>query len=265
MAIDEEVGFNPLSQSSYFLRSRDNDNDLSCATGFFVRRNGGLFLITNWHVVSGRNSETNECLSSTCAIPNNLLVRIHKQSQVIEFDELVVPLHDANGDPLWLEHPLHGGNVDVVAIQIDLPAHLIALDVEDFIEPFNDDTREVVADDVFILGYPFGISAGGIFPIWKRASIASEPSLNLSGLPKMLVDTASRSGMSGSPVVLLSRRPITLMGPSPTDPNARVMSRHRMKIVGVYSGRIGAKDRTMEAQLGIVWKMDVVDEIINRQ
>jgi len=71
--------------------------------------------------------------------------------------------------------------------------------------------------------------------------------------------------MSGSPVVLLSRRPITLMGPSPTDPNARVMSRHRMKIVGVYSGRIGAKDRTMEAQLGIVWKMDVVDEIINRQ
>lgn len=30
----------------------------------------------------------------------------------------------------------------------------------------------------FVIGYPFGLQTGGIFPIWKRASIASEPVSN---------------------------------------------------------------------------------------
>lgn len=227
----------------------------------FVIRHKALFLITNWHVVSGRNSETNECLSPTCAVPNTLVIRLHKQTEFIEFEQLEVSLFNDEGAPIWLEHPLHGGLIDVVAIPLALPEHLLALDIEQFIEPMNESTEEAVTDDVFILGFPFGLSAGGIFPIWKRATIASEPALEISGLPKMFVDTASRAGMSGSPVVLFQNRPVTLIRSSPIDPEQKQFSRHRMKLVGVYSGRIGADDTSQRAQLGIVWRRRVIDEI----
>ena len=32
-----------------------------------------------------------------------------------------------------------------------------------------------VAAEVFILGYPEGLSMQGVMPVWKRGSIASEP------------------------------------------------------------------------------------------
>ena len=51
--------------------------------------------------------------------------------------------------------------------------------------------------------------------------------------------------MSGSPVILRRR-----FG---TGPNTT--------FVGVYSGRIGAKDE-LEAQLGIVWRADLVEQIV---
>jgi hypothetical protein len=55
--------------------------------------------------------------------------------------------------------------------------------------------------DVFVLGYPFGPGKTGL-PVWKRGSIASEPDLVPQVENYLLVDTASRPGMSGSPVIL---------------------------------------------------------------
>jgi hypothetical protein len=69
--------------------------------------------------------------------------------------------------------------------------------------------------DVFVLGYPFGPGKTGL-PVWKRGSIASEPDLVPQVENYLLVDTASRPGMSGSPVILrtygthMSRGEITL-------------------------------------------------------
>lgn len=98
--------------------------------------------------------------------------------------------------------------------------------------------------EAFILGYPFGIGVSTL-PIWKRASVASEPSVKISGKPCFYVDTASRPGMSGSPVILRHRMAI---GPPTT-------------FIGVYSGRIGSEDE-LQAQLGIVWRAEVIDQII---
>ena len=59
-------------------------------------------------------------------------------------------------------------------------------------------------DDCFVLGYPKNIDAGLDLPLWKRASIASEPSIDHGGLPRLLIDTATRKGMSGAPIVAIS-------------------------------------------------------------
>jgi hypothetical protein len=95
-------------------------------------------------------------------------------------------------------------------------------------------------------------------PIWKRATIASEPLVDPEGLPKVFVDTATRKGMSGSVAITQTLQ----VGPYPKKDgsNSNTLMAITKEILGVYSGRIGAS--TIEAQLGIVWKKHVIDEII---
>jgi hypothetical protein len=113
----------------------------------------------------------------------------------------------------------------------------------------------MVGMDVFILGYPFGAQPPA-FPIWKRGSIASEPYLVHSTTGYYLVDTASRPGMSGSPVILRSWSNHILESNMWTTTSDKLPID---RIIGVYSGRKIPTD----AQIGIVWHVDYIDEIID--
>ena len=244
-----------LSYSSFYVTCFFNESPLSSATCFFVKRHGMDYLITNWHVVTGRNSQTNEVLDKRYAsIPNKLRVQVFKDQEIVEREEFYVPLYDIDGMPLWFEHPVLGQYVDVVALPVSIPKGMIVAYVEDAIEPFNEDTAVHISDDLYIIGFPFGLSAGIYFPIWKRASVASEPILDVENLPMIYVDTASRQGMSGSPVIYKEKRAFSIIG-------GGRLSRYYMRLVGVYSGRVGVKD-DFSIQLGRVWKAQVIDDII---
>lgn len=264
MGVDQ---YNSLSLTAYFLKAKFNDVVLAeAATCFFIKRESKTYLITNWHVVTGKNSETNKCIRDDCAIPDRISINVLKNGAHVEFEDFEIRLFEGER-PVWLEHPVYKSDVDVVAIEVHIPNNLLVIPLNECIEPFNEDTIAEISNDVFILGFPFGLSADG-FPIWKRASVASEPIVDIGGMPKLLVDTASRSGMSGAAVVLFEKRAVTLVSGSSDGLDSKI-SRHRMKIVGVYSGRIGAKNeldkKSEDVQLGIVWKAKVIDEIISQQ
>jgi hypothetical protein len=161
-------------------------------------------------------------------------------------------LRDADGKPLWLEHPILGQRADVIALPLGpMPG-------ADFY-PINKMVamrlRVGAGVDVVVLGYPFGISMSS-FPIWKRASIASEPELPIAGLPYFFIDTASREGMSGAPVIVRSLGSHDLEGGGTT-----MTGGPASRFLGIYSGRIGAEDE-LKAQLGIVWRAEVVTDVI---
>lgn len=116
-----------------------------------------------------------------------------------------------------------------------------------------------VGDDVFVLGYPFNLNGSREMPIWKRGSIATEPYFDLDNLPKVLIDTATRQGMSGSPVIF---QRIGLIDNYIDENTISDISIGTIRgFLGIYSGRIGSKDE-LQAQLGIVWKKKVIDEIV---
>jgi hypothetical protein len=112
-----------------------------------------------------------------------------------------------------------------------------------------------ISMEVFILGYPFGPEPP-YFPVWKRGNIASEPDLVRLGSQYLLVDSASRPGMSGAPVIRRSWTNHLV--------DSNFVARNDMiatKFIGVYSGRRHTKD-TSDAQLGMVWPEFYINEII---
>ncbi len=242
----------PLSARSLYLELTALGQSLGTATGFVVEHGERYYLITNWHVVSGRQPETNSILSPTGAVPNELRI-VHHGRTLGNWVVRIEPLLDENGDPLWLEHP-RGRQVDVVALLL----HAIDEDVR--IYPFDlslADTDMVpqVAMPVSIIGFPFGLASAGAFPIWKTGHIASDPDLDYKSLPAFLIDATTRGGMSGSPVVL------RLLGGYSTRSGNIIMAQAGSStlFLGVYSGRIHG-----QSEIGIVWRPHVISEILER-
>jgi hypothetical protein len=234
-----------------------NSKPLSTGTAFVWKSEGRLHLITNWHNVSGKDPNTGRHLSSTAAEPNNLKIWFNQKGAMGYKVAKAIPTRGQNGAPLWLVHPQHENKVDVVALPFDpMP------DVEEY--AINDMASEnllvSVGMDVFVLGYPFGMGPAG-FPVWKRGSLASEPGLSSIAQLQILVDTASRPGMSGSPVIRRSWGTHMLEN---GNVSVSTGSGTATRFIGIYSGRIVSAD-PIDAQIGITWPACFIPEIVSGQ
>jgi len=230
------------------------------ATGFLWRNNDDWYLITNWHNVTGLNPLTLKHLGSFTPthVTLGLKYEVMKTDtgQQIGTKNFTMPLYGESG-PFWLEHPSKNA-VDCVAVGMAIPnvSDLVTKPLNEI--EFDHIYRPAVGDECFILGYPKGLKGAGNTPIWKRGSIASEPSLNIAGQPIVLIDSATRSGMSGSPVIArhsgihmngLELADDTIFGTVQT-------------FLGIYSGR--TDDDELGVQIGRVWKSPVIEQIIQQ-
>lgn len=260
--MEKAITINAYSMASYYVDILFNDIKLSNATCFFTKINDHLYLVTNWHVVSGRNADTKECLNKMGGVPNKLRVYVPKENDNSTFSYcddfyMDIELLDQDGNKLWYEMQKNNRMVDVAIIPLkDVKG--ICTTIEQAEEPFNEQVHFEIASEIYIIGFPFGKQTGYV-PIWKKASVASEPELEIEELPYFFADTATRSGMSGSPVILYKDRPAVLF-----NEKEKKISRHWTKFIGIYSGRIGADCAEKgDAQLGRVWKASVIQELID--
>lgn len=228
---------------------------IGLATGFFYEKDARAFLVSNWHVMSGRNPYTGQSRCTDAALPDALKFALHRKDRLGEWIVgYSARLEDDQGCPLWLQHQA-GQDVDVAVLPINnFPPEAVVYSLPRAGEISN--MAFSVGRDAYILGFPKGIAHQKYLPIWKRASIATEPEIPHDNLPVFLVDTATREGMSGAPVLLRSYR-----GYEEQDGGVTMGPGAFTRFVGVYSGRFGADDE-LGAQLGRVWHRSVIDEII---
>lgn len=160
----------------------DQNTTLGTATGFVVARQDRHYLITNRHVVSGRRWDTNETMDKLALTPRWLDIRVNSNDRPTaaimwgaKRVQVATPVDDGLDIPLWYEHPIHGNDVDVVAIPLDLAPHE---GIRIVYEPERTSPLPLgVTNELFIVGFPFGKPYGGFMSTWVRGSIASEPSL----------------------------------------------------------------------------------------
>jgi hypothetical protein len=251
MAVDR------LSLSTIPITPFFNDFQLPEATGFVWRRGDRFYLITNWHVAAATNIFTNRLILKSGARPNRFRCSFIIRVGELERETFDIRIRDENDEPLWLVYPAqHMRAVDVIAIPLDVDALKGKVTLLPVNELAPGRIAIMIGMDVFIIGYPFG-SGPPAFPVWKRGSIASEPDLVKMSTGYYLIDTASRPGMSGSPVILRSWKGHVMesntfmaMTDGPID-----------RFIGIYSGR--KEDAPGEAQIGMVWHADYIDHIID--
>lgn len=251
--------------------------ELGIATAFFYNYQDKIYLITNWHNVTGKNSLTKQPMDSTTSVlPFAIDLYFHTYTQLEDGTKAVtwtktcsMELYTQVDDdyiPAWFEHPIHENKVDVVAIPFD--ESIESLKAQDIaVIPVNSPDLNLVdfhirtGMDAFLLGYPLGLSGGGQLPIWKRGSVASEFFVDIGGLPQYLIDTATtKKGMSGSPIFIKSDG-LTL--PKGKTSLSDMLMSSCFTFGGIYSGRTQIQHPTeMFPDLAIAWKESAIIEII---
>lgn len=223
---------------------------MATATAFVGMFDQKLALITNRHVVTGRHQETNQVLHPTGAVPDTFTVFHNAEGAQLEWAPTTLPLIDEQGASLWQEHPALGSAVDVVALPLP---DLEGVAVYPFLPQHpGTELSHSIGGFLSIVGFPFGRIGGGP-ATWIKGALASEPSMDYNGLPAFLVDSRTRVGQSGSPVLLYQHSGAA----SFPDHTLRELAHPVEFFLGIYSGRIHA-----ESDLGIVWRRQVVADLL---
>jgi hypothetical protein len=256
-----------LAVAQLELFGKKSDELISCghATGFFHKAADAVQLITNWHVVTGVDPTTMQPVHPDDPLPSTMrifyktrLTRPEDGTTEINSHAQDFPLYDG-GQALWKEHGTRQ-NVDVVALDINVTP------VENFANTFINTIEQehrltlYAGMDCYVLGYPEGMIGPGRSPIWKRGSIATEPLYDFRQKPAFLIDSATRGGMSGSPVIA---RHSGVFNPDGAQSVRNAILGTVGKFVGIYSGRLG--NDPLEVQLGMVWRADVLQDFVTQR
>ncbi|WP_228519904.1 hypothetical protein [Aeromonas hydrophila] len=235
-------------------------------------------------------------LSNKGGIPDNILVTLSVNYPGVMTTKMAVmlPLYDEE-KALFYIHPQNWPRIDVVAIPFDpytehvtewsvsngecmkinrfilaplcLPDQTIQAEMPSVQDYFAPDQNLItkwlnsvdVTEELFIPGYPKNVQDYYAQPVWKRATIASSVQLGWNREPKFLVDSASKSGMSGAPVFYYNARGIVQV-----QGHTRSFNQEVAILAGVYVGRLGV-DKDEDPQVGTVWNQSVINEIIKGQ
>lgn len=280
-----------VSNSVVHLTMRFQKIKLSIGTGVIYQHKSDYYIVTAWHNLAGRHSESLKPLSKSLAIPDNVVVNlaISIPGSGVVRHSITIPLNDEDKSLFYI-HPKNWPRVDVAVIPFDPHATFLSelhlstgeqrdigfspimkvhgsetteiCPIQKYLVPSSDvidkwfDSVEVT-QELFIPGYPRNVQDYYSQPVWKRATIASSVQQGWNREPKFLIDSASKSGMSGSPALYYS-------------PNGSVQilgSRYQYKqdvaiLAGIYVGRLGVQGE-LDPQIGTVWNKSVIDEIIN--
>lgn len=254
--------FDRLSFATTPIDIKSGDQLLGHASGFFWRAHNGVWLITNWHCVTGNNPFTNRVLNSGPA-PSEILFyplvlrtfdngQQHIPTRIPQKRVLFT-----DGDPIWRQHSdFARKKIDIVAIKIEcFEEDSVRIScVNDFarLELFHH-----VGADLFVVGYPLRNYVGWMPPFWKRGSFAGEPLLPMADKPLFPIDVLSTEGMSGSPVF---RR---VFGPRAAPDGSTIALENIVatEFVGVYAGRLLNKELD-RVGIGYGWYGYLVDDIV---
>ena len=242
---------------SLYIEMYFEDTLLGSATATLVSetKESHCSVITARHNVTGRHHDTNECLHNCAAVPDSVTIYFHSPT---DFGSTWVPINLSlfrdDGSQKWIEHPQLGERADIVALNVhwgrDVLKHPYYFDLD------LDRIGMAIgpAENVSVIGFPFGIWRGGRFPVWATGFLAQDMSLISDEEPMFLIDCRSRRGQSGSPVIAF--RPFGFRQEQDGRATNTLSVKKVWEFLGIYTGRVHP-----ESDLGVVWHVDAIRDL----
>lgn len=226
------------------IRTYAGSQILTGASGFFFRRDGRLFLVTNRHVFTDEQSNH---------FPDRIEIELHTDtSDLTQFAIFSIPLY-RNGLSLWRQATDTGGTVDIAVIELEADRLPVGAVLHAFDASHLDLTSDaaVIGDSLVVVGFPLGFhDTVHHLPVARCASVASAYGVRFQRQGYFLTDARTHRGSSGAPV--LRRR-------SRTDCNGPLQS---WQLLGVHSTRMDmrTRDSAIDEMLGLncAWYADVL-------
>ena len=232
---------------------------LGYATAVIMQARGRYFLVTNYHVLSGRHPYTTD--QNAEAIPDFVRVKYLVQKAGVELPrsvEIDHPLYRDEDKPLWIALAKEKRMLPTEANGVKLAIDVAILEVSKIpqnvgVLQFDPPTEFLipVMEQVAIIGYPFHLSGTEDLPLWLSGTVASD----LANRPYrrcFFVDAKTREGCSGSLVVLKTKGARVDRPGGKTDGQGDVFH-----TVGIYSGRLPGN-----SDIGIVWHWNTVAQTL---
>jgi len=217
---------------------------LTSASGFFFRRGGRLFLVSNRHVFADAQSKH---------FPDRVEIGVHTDREDLTRHAIVsLPLYRESLSQ-WRDARDTGGGVDVALIEIAQDALPSDAVFEAFDETHLEAMGEPIAigDALAIVGFPLGFhDTIHYLAVSRSASIASSYGVRFQQQGYFLTDARTHRGSSGAPVLRRRGR------------SADSTSLRAWQLVGVHSMRMdmSTRDQEQDESLGLncAWYSDVL-------
>lgn len=255
----KKILISPYSGATFPVRAFFDDTLLGPATGFFYRDGNQVYLVTNWHVLSGRNANTGQPIDSKGRTTNRIEISFMYSQDGRLFEERLSFKIEIEDSFIWHQHE-EGQNIDIGIIKMSRSQTPELFKFKNLIVCINDnnfnDALVQVGTEIVALGFPDGLAKQGSIPIWKRGMIATEFDLFVDGKNIVLIDCLTRQGMSGSPILIYSSTGQIADKFGGVAIHAGAVAH----FVGIYSGRYTTSEEHLS--LGIVWKHETIREII---
>lgn len=262
-----KISLHPFSLCSLKVQTffSENPTRLWNGTGYVIKRENYYYLVSNFHVFSGRAPETNEVLDKRGSIPDKIKIFHHSKNNAIENYQIVTQDLIKDNEPAYLSHKPQAADVAILPLELNDDIQVHPLDCKDL------DVRLFPGAKVSIVGFPFGLPSFANLPIWKIGHLAMEISLSFQDRPCWLIDAATRGGMSGAPVFAV------LDGSYQNSEYNRIYTQGIEHVfLGTYSGRLKlpkeyrdtiAKELVEEIEglgtdIGMVWFPNLIDKIL---
>lgn len=254
MAEYQIVHFPPVLRLAVFIVAYAGDERLGTGTGFVVGEPGSRFLVSNRHVVVGRKPGSNEYQDSRGRQPTRIqVISLDERFTTAEAD---IPIFTEDREPLWFEHPTLMHELDLVCLPVDDDLHQHT--PTERMHVLEMPVRITVTDPVIVTGFPLGFHGGfrGL-PVAVTGMIATHPKLSVDAddrLPRFLIDSRTRAGLSGAPVFFYPNGQMVITESGTTVANS---PRKSFELLGIYCGRVHE-----QADLGYVISTTAIKQMI---
>lgn len=210
-------------------------------------------MVTNKHVIYGSDYSQESAVPQIACITLTLHV---SHEDLTKNEDVTIKLFDDSDRRIWLEYSDPKVDVILIPVSLDEDKFLISKMDRSFIE--NTDKLSTKFEKILVVGYPYGwYDDKNNLPIIRVGHLSSPFKVPFKGEPVMLGDAITHAGMSGSPVMMLLRDPVS----RGEDGKLSVKFGTKYILAGIYSGQFKILGKVRPHLINI-WFPEVIEWIL---